>query len=365
MNSMSPEDRQSDATPNPAGTAAPVAGSVAAEAAFRFLEGGRHPVPNFWRRVEALKGSSHRAWHGLDEQGRRCFVVEAVGAVPTGSDWMPTVHVLTLRPLEEVNPGDGSSVCALQIVCTRPSANGRFALLCDDLEAALIASPKGEAMDIVRSTLEAWVDDWRLVRANGLSDEVALGLVSELHLIQALVEHLGADPEAVVESWTGPFARRHDFEFEAGAVECKATLRPRWIVHVNGWDQLEAAAGGALLLWVERLERVPVGENLNELVASIRERLGVARHGFDRALERLGASDEALKSKEHFRTRVLGRSVWRVDDPFPRLRRAQVPDAVGALVTELTYELDLTMVPPVGEAEELIAALLPTEPKGA
>ncbi|WP_328980605.1 PD-(D/E)XK motif protein [Streptomyces canus] len=258
----------------------------------------------------------------------------------------PVGAALTIRERPLQNE-DGYTRYA-DIACGRRELGDVFTGLCRDVLVALEA-------DSTRPyhTARVVVDRWRQLFAplpRALTPAQVTGLFGELLVLVRLLED---DPDAV-RHWVGPEGDRHDFSDGLRAVEVKSvvTASERRSVQVHGLDQLEAPAGGSLLLAWHRLEAHPEGESLPELVTRVRRLCGdeLALLG---KLAHLGYRPSGEDHRHEPRLR-LAESRWHlVDDDFPRLTAAsligQAPP-VGVLDVQYTVDLAAVRTAPLDDA---------------
>lgn len=230
----------------------------------------------------------------------------------------------------------------LDIQCLDAALESVFGDVVDEILARM--QNRREPLQAVRTTLEDFRALLTVTRAEEVSLARVVGLVSELVVLNSLLD---IDAGAW-RAWTGPLGDRHDFRSDSLSLEVKASSRlSNRTVVISSMEQLEPLPGGELLMIYHVLERVPGGE------------LGVlrlARQALNRAsepgqvenrLNRLGCSriDAPEWNRHSF---VLARKkMLRVAGGFPRLVPSMLPaGSVPQGITSVTYEIDLSALGP-------------------
>ena len=181
-----------------------------------------------------------------------------------------------------------------------------------------------------------------------LTSSAEIGLVGELVVLQHVLDGGVAEADAV-EGWCGPLDGLHDFAFQAGAMEVKATVSSAGFPAVVGsLEQLDAALVNRLYLVAVRLSLGIAGQTLPELIALVHDRVSgdeATLAGFDDRLLQAGFLDG---SSRHYQRRFghVRTSVFCVGKGFPGL----TPGTVHRSIRRARYELDLDLleVPEIG-----------------
>jgi hypothetical protein len=189
-----------------------------------------------------------------------------------------------------------------------------------------------------------------------LSAESELGLVGELLVLESLIEK-GVAHERAVEAWLGPLDGLHDFQFRTGAIEVKATVTAgSFRARIGSLEQLEDSSLGPLFLAAVRMELTESGTALPELVERIRGLLSseaAALTAFeDRLIHAHFLTSHAALYTRRFRTLTI--RILSVNDRFPRITRATVPEAV----LNARYKLDLDRVVGFDVTQDTVLATL-------
>ena len=145
-----------------------------------------------------------------------------------------------------------------------------------------------------------------------------------------------------VEAWHGPLDADQDFHFFDRLVEVKATGGGSSRVTISSAEQLDVH-GSPLFLTVVSLEsspeRIDESFNLPQLVSRFRNALVGNADWLSLFEERLTLAGYAERKEYEGRFFVLsGVRHYAVEDGFPRLRRSELPSAIGVI----HYEIDVS-----------------------
>jgi hypothetical protein len=147
---------------------------------------------------------------------------------------------------------------------------------------------------------------------------------------------------AAVEAWHGPLDAAQDFHFADRLVEVKAAGGGSSQVTISSAEQLDVY-GSPLFLIVVSLESAPERTdesfNLPQLVSRVRGSLAGNEEWLSVFEERLLLAGYTERDEYEALVFVLrGIRYYAVIDEFPRLRRSELPSAIG----EIRYELDVS-----------------------
>lgn len=237
---------------------------------------------------------------------------------------------------------EGESVRSWLAIHREPGADPAFfELMVSDIREALKAKAGLEANSLVSAVLARiveWQEFMRQAGAGVLPADEEVGLIGELRVLLALLDHL--QPDAATEAWVGPIRGVQDFAFPPGAIEVKTTAAGgAFIARVSSLKQLDNSVIQPLYLAKVRLEQASTGQTLPDLVAEVRCTLGSYASALATFEFRLARSGYRDKSASHYVRRFsqVSQQYILVDDMTPRLVSANVPTAVR----EARYELDL------------------------
>lgn len=178
-----------------------------------------------------------------------------------------------------------------------------------------------------------------------ISEEKQIGLVGELLLFRALLDHW--DEYTVIDWWLGPLAEEHDYAFPAFDAEVKTTIGESRIHVIHGAGQLESRPGRPLWLVSIQITRAggdPKGIGLPGVIHEIRERLTSTR---DRFVSQLAAEgwddDDAAMYPTAYVLRTMP-AAYLVDDDFPAVTPERLRSSVphSDLVSDVTYRVDVS-----------------------
>lgn len=229
----------------------------------------------------------------------------------------------------------GYAACILQAASS--DQNDVFAVVAKDILDELIKQKEAEKyIDTLKRRIDKWRDFFKNPARHRLSERVIIGLFGELSFIKELRE---AGIEVASDLWNGPIKSAQDFQGERVAIEVKTTSSNSLeYVHISSETQLDEADRDALYLVVYRIEHNDAsGTTLPELINQVELMLNEQqRMRFLANLTCLGYSkeDNALYSK---RFSLKERKAYKVENGFPRMLRADLPQGV----MDISYRLAL------------------------
>lgn len=239
--------------------------------------------------------------------------------------------------------GDGFAWLSLE---RRPAASFElFAMMAGDVIGVLDTEfdrSDSELLALFLARIKAWQDFMERSGIGLLNPEEEVGLFGELVMLQRLLES-GVAADLAVKAWEGPMGGLQDFAIGQGAIEVKATVAVSGFpAIVFSLDQLDWTKKQPLFLAGVRLQQVPSGETLPELVQKVRDSIGAERASyinFNNRLVQAGYLDALSASYvrrfSHVNTRVV-----QIDDNSPVLTR----NNVGPAISKARYELDLDVL---------------------
>jgi hypothetical protein len=227
---------------------------------------------------------------------------------------------------------------ALEIRLTDLGASDLFSALAEDV-AQVVSAAEDDA-----AAVSAWLlrlEQWRRLlqrgAAQGLTPEAQRGLYAELWVLRAYLA--GQFGDAAVTAWTGPSHASHDFEFDSGAIEVKATAgKQHQTLRIASERQLDGTGTPALFLFHLSLDvRQGDGESLPEAVESVRTLLadGGSLSDFEVRLFDAGYQDIHAPQYQGRAYTVREENFFAVLDGFPRIVESDLRPGVG----DLTYSV--------------------------
>lgn len=229
----------------------------------------------------------------------------------------------------------GYAACVLQAASS--DQNDVFAIVAQDILDELRKQKEAEKyIETLKKRIEKWREFFKNPSRNRLSGRMVIGLFGELLFIKELRE-MGI--EIVSDLWNGPIKSAQDFQGERVAVEVKTdSSNSLEYVHISSEIQLDGADRDVLYLVVYRIERSDAtGTTLPEIIKQVALMLNEQqRVRFTANLTCLGYSeeDDALYS---IRYSLKERKAYKVEDGFPRLLKADLPQGV----MDINYKLAL------------------------
>lgn len=258
--------------------------------------------------------------------------------VPAERRYYPTSDRSVLR----VNVGDhlytfvdGGAINGryLDISCQAPSLNPQF-----DRVIESILERIGEGGDPSTQAIKA-VESWRhlfslLSAAPALSLEETYGAFAELLVLELLAS---SRAEFVVDWWTGPLGRPHDFELPDISIEVKAISNESASINIHGLEQLDSFQAKHLHLVIVKLVEDPQGLTVGELLERVVQNKS---EGFE--IRRLAAAAGIHSSTEdEYRFVVESFAIVKVDDRFPRLIPGSILGVPAEILSGVNYKIDL------------------------
>lgn len=255
---------------------------------------------------------------------------DAVGAVVE----FPSSRGFQVFP-ESVEPGHRgrTRIC---LVLADTDYRDVFEVLADDVAGTVAVAPTDdESVRAFLARLHVWQSFMRKHGAKGLTEEAQTGLFGELSFFsECLVGNLPAFD--AVEAWRGPIGGNQDFRSGGCCVEVKSsTMVPPVSMEVTSIAQLDESLVDILVLChVSLAAEGAKGTTLPELADRLREGIGKedrsALDSFNAKLIEAGYLDihAELYSKRRYRLRNV--KFFRVQEGFPRIAAADVPEGISA-----------------------------------
>ncbi|RKR73487.1 PD-(D/E)XK motif protein [Frondihabitans australicus] len=228
-----------------------------------------------------------------------------------------------------------SALDYVDVTCHDPSLQREFDQVCADILEAFDEDGAARAATRSAQVIGRWRRLLRTVRSRALSPEQRIGLFAELNILRALASEGLAD----ADSWTGPEATPHDFEFEAASIEVKGVGTDADHIVIHGVEQLDALDGKRLHLIVVEVREDAGGERLADVLAEA-ESVVATPSVLRSKVNKLGYSSD----DDEIRYSLGQLFMVSVNSDFPRI----VPDDLVAGVpyglSRLSYHLDRAVV---------------------
>lgn len=316
----------------------------ALDVAWRALaEAGEDQPTEGWRTIPVERTAqcrilAGRRFPGGDEAVLFGFRSAAVAATAS----LPQARGFRVEIVRDGIPRDALAWIAL--VREPAGSLTMFARMASDI-IALLREASADDMPLFRlftGRIRAWQAFMESGRDDVLSPAAEVGLVGELRFLQQILE-AGVEASVAVDGWRGPIDGLHDFVLGTGAVEVKtSTTSGEFPATIASLDQLDDSLVRPLFLAGVRLTLRASGRTLPEVVADVDDCMAadpVARARFSDLVLRAGVLD-GVRDRYVRRFATVRTMLFRVTDPFPRLTRRNVAQAVR----RVRYDLDLDLV---------------------
>lgn len=219
-----------------------------------------------------------------------------------------------------------------------------------DLFSSFVESvlPELENAEDVLSLLDTKLRQWAQILSSLTVPKdhksQVVGLWGEIaHLAHYLLNEQ-AEKSEVLETWRGPNANRHDFEFHDTSVEIKTTTTSTgYTATINGLGQLDYSDQKPLLLRFLRLDWAPDGLTLPALVDYVAKLLdGDGRGLFESKLSDVGYSNWPVSQLDSLRFKISESCEFAVVGDFPRIVEEFLNERVDvSRIRSVKYEVAL------------------------
>ena len=281
-----------------------------------------HPLKLFW---------------GIDSKGQYLFIVDAPKIGLPEKNALPNLAGIKTAIATEGERGK------LVLLLNEKLNWELFYALCSDLVRST-STIKNESSGgaIILRRLQRWQEFLRKERLEILPVEKIKGLIGELLFMRDTIAVDCGWDDAVV-SWKGPEDAPQDFAIHDTAVEVKCqsgSSRPT--VRVSSVEQLnpQLPKGFLVVYTLATADREsPDAFTLNEIVASIRAALVSCSESSRERFEDLIYLAGYIYSEKYdeFIFQRIALKCFKIEDGFPRLKAADVPDGID----KVTYNLSL------------------------
>lgn len=231
----------------------------------------------------------------------------------------------------------GRAARFLDLMCLSSELEGVFADLVDEMITRI------ESGSSISEAVSGTIDDFRALLVPASSREPdrnrIAGLVAELVVLNRLLDI----SNNAWRAWRGPAGDRHDFRIRDNSLEVKASLRAgASVVTINGLEQLEPPAGGALHLLHMTLE--PVDGGLLSISALGARALAHADDppGLRDMLAATGCNDIHDPGWNRYSFRQEAERLYSVSPNFPCIAPSRFEGGKAPVgIVDATYRIDL------------------------
>lgn len=303
------------------------------------LQNKWNSLPSYTDGFVLISGLSHPlSFHIGYYGGRKCFVVLETGRV----DQIISSKAITVESFE---PSAGCF--SLRFILNYPTLEDLFVKLCWDLiEASREAPAPAEKL---LQQFNNWRRLLQQIRNKALTASAQKGLCGELLFLKERLELIGE--QAALDAWTGPDGGDQDFIFADFWAEVKAVAASADSIRISSLQQLDRIDKGYLVIYfIDATTSHGIQTtSLNNLIDSIRQRLETCRERdrFECKLAKYGYFERDRDKYKEIRYKIGERRIFAVNEAFPKLIRATVPNEV----VSAEYELSIPAIT-VFEAEE-------------
>lgn len=280
---------------------------------------------------------------GLDSSGRRHVLVQIPSGEPSELSERTSrgIGVQTV----EMKVDDGQLRTFVNVACLEPQGHAALDVIVAEIADALDNGASIGRVALVQNVLGKWRRFWSGVSQGLLSREEQLGLFGELWFLSYwLGPSIGLSN--AVGMWRGPLGAKHDFEARMIGIEVKTSGRTDGAHHINGLEQLEQPAGGALLLMsIAVRDEASATDCLPDIIEYIRQGLAEdysALSRFDSCLYAAGYMDDVAREYAKLKLRVRVEALYRVEEGFPRLVPSSLKTPLSSGIDSVAYELNLS-----------------------
>jgi hypothetical protein len=199
-----------------------------------------------------------------------------------------------------------------------------------------IANSREASNQLLRVYYE-WSEFFSAMTLNKLSFTDVMGLVGELAVLNRLIrESPSENINNILNSWTGPFDKGHDFCFDAKDIEVKTKELSGIEITISSEFQLEASHGKELVLTViSVLINVEDAKTLNTIIAETKD-LIVTRLGdlpiFLKAIARKGLTMSNAGEYDNYKFKIKSEASYDcMAEGFPKLIVSNIPKQIKHL----------------------------------
>ena len=208
---------------------------------------------------------------------------------------------------------------------------------CDIIEFSCLDKPKMALVKVLRR-YAAWLKLLDHKHSALLGINAQKGLIGELLFLKEQIE-LGMQSKDAVLGWVGPDGADQDFVYNDGWHEIKSTGVSSTSVSISSVEQLDCNNDGELVVYrIDKCAPAQAGAfTLYGLIHSMFNILSKEVGALDEFVLKLGSAgyiDMTDYDNQYFV--FSSKQAYRVDNPFPRLRRHEIPTEVVSAEYQLS-----------------------------
>ena len=222
-----------------------------------------------------------------------------------------------------------------------------FRTICNDLIASTHLIDVGKSYSVVSAInvrLRRWQELLGKKKNDLLSSSEQLGLFGELSILKDyFLEHF--KPVTAVATWRGPSGSEQDFGVGEHLIEIKSQLSTSDSkVQISSLEQLDDISGSVWLIhqtFAASEGETGISKTLNGIVSDISTVLSsdiFALDNFKTILLEIGYEKNPSYSEVAYE--LAQRTLFRVDDNFPRIKRSTMPSQI----TSARYVIDVGLI---------------------
>lgn len=263
---------------------------------------------------------------GIDDRGRKCIILR--------SKYRPD----TIKATSAIDISIGqvrNNVWSLGFHLVQNSMSGLFYRFIDDIVESSRNLPESvNGMSFVVKRYNAWKKMFYNLKREILSENEIIGLIGELLFLRK--EMLKKYPEDVaVNSWSGCDKTHKDFSVESDWYEIKSTKSSSLTIKIHSIEQLDSETDGNLVVYeFEKMSEAFDGISLNNVVRDVLN--DVSPENADILLEKLKSVGwEYNDEYDKYVFRITSYTKYKVDDSFPRIKKAVLSPSIAKIEYEL------------------------------
>lgn len=207
-----------------------------------------------------------------------------------------------------------------------------------------MSQSKGIPYDAVRLTCIRWKKFWSEDSDVEIRKEWIHGIFGELLFLNDMMERFGL---SVIDSWTGPMGKDHDFQTGTKlAAEVKTSVEVPFSIQCN-IRQLDPALFKLLYIVCYHLKPAEEGTALPDMVKKIERMIGEDEIILDKFHDRLisvGYKRQAESAYNEIILKYAQADVYEVDDNFPKIIETSFISPPDHRIRDIRYKLQLTGV---------------------